>query len=160
MLTFTCNFAKNINNIKNILTNSDNKCIICFRVWETIPRITYWKEATQMTYTEQQKQEALHLLELCGTQERWDALRNFAECMYRKPTKEEQERNAAFKTSKLHTQQVPRPCSAAARQRCSTAMLMSMSAWSLGSERRRFHDSSWLEQAMIYMGASLNQSRW
>lgn len=50
-----------------------------------------------MTYTEQQKQEALHLLELCGTQERWDALRNMAECLYRKPTKEEQERNEAHK---------------------------------------------------------------
>lgn len=50
-----------------------------------------------MTFTEQQKQEALHLLELCGTQERWDALRNMAECLFRKPTKEEQERNEAFK---------------------------------------------------------------
>ena len=62
-----------------------------------MPRITYRKEATQMTYTDQQKQEALHLLELCGTQERWDALRNMAECLFRKPTKEEQERDTAFK---------------------------------------------------------------
>lgn len=50
-----------------------------------------------MTYTEQQKQEAIHLLELCSTPEKWDALRNMAECLFREPTKEERERNEAHK---------------------------------------------------------------
>ena len=54
----------------------------------------------------------------------------------------------------MHTQQVPNPCSAAAKQICSVVIAPSISAWCLLSNSR-FHEITVFTQKTIYTGASV-----